>query len=1323
MITNEESRDLLANEIKKRIVGPGLTEQVFVCQTDASDEILDNRPQVLYTSGILYPKTLPNVQESDEDILRVVQDDQTVVLYEKPQVAIGDEGKSAHGTREANQVDISENDRQDYKPSHIGLTMCVANTTRTVNVSISYGQYHHISSSDVESNVKVKLGRCSLKQLKDTFDYYDSCQSVRDNLDTFGCSSMDDVFSIDESAMTISPKRIFKKVENDKSVYLQATSFPRLKDNIAISLISELLNKQGEEIGLQDGKYKDFDLDAFADCLAKFDESGLFNDFKTINGFSSRLIDLFATTGNRVRTKRCNLNTDYLKDALYALVVDDPVRDHLLPLLLQYNFFKRENFVLPSFKLDIVKEGNSCVEIEEGKLCLHYKVISDNAANKKYLKLQLQNIIGDKELSDETDEASSRVEPYLFQTVLRVESDNIQPYIEPHRSSIDDEEFELNEELYRTIPVYGKGVNCAIEWEGANDSKDELVNYSPSWIQTSYIPCQRVASFSPKTKWANTNNACRVFDLTIWSQLTDLEIVDRLEDIACDYADWMISERKEAQGKSVLARTLVEQECFLKRLRENIDYLRASANERAFKCFRLANTAMYIQMVISRDPLFKKNRDVSIYGEECSNYNAGAWDYFSNQKSTIVPEYRPFQLAFLLMNVKSTFENDDPYRKENVDLIWFPTGGGKTEAYLALTALTIAERRTSNHENVDGVSVIMRYTLRLLTAQQFERASFLICALEYLRNEFNIRTELGYSLGGSPITLGMWIGSAQTPNTIAKLREGKFGNFLSNLRNGKTTVSNPFPISYCPWCGCRLVAETDSRNNGYRANGTVKCINPYCTFSNDNVLPVSFVDESLYLKPPTLLFATVDKFAQLTSVDRGRMFGSTTNRRRPDLIIQDELHLISGPLGSLVGMFEAMVEELCTERDGSGNIVRQPKIIASTATTRNTLKLIKQLYARDVKVFPVSGVRYSNNFFSYVLPLSQSKRLYMGLAPTGHSASELEIHSIAAALVAKEVLITDYLSGKGVNLKDTDEVYDAITRDGKLVSELDNYWTLVLYYINLKSLGRTYSRLGQEIRDKALSMRKYLPEYPPLDFILSTFNRRATEFTSRKESSQIKELLIKAESAPEIIKDNNIAIRNYEMDIVQATNMISVGIDIARWNLMFMVGQPMTTAEYIQSSSRAGRTHHGLVVNIYNSLRARELSFYENYVPYHKAFYKFVEPLTATTFTEATIAKLAYNLYFSYMGAILGHAKPNDVTNSDVMALKDFLIARNVAISNNPAIKELIVNSIDMVHRKLNSPQFAGKTFKQLLNDDREIDSLVMKSLRDIEQNTFIKYE
>lgn len=1315
--TDELRRDFIADEIQKRIIGPGMTCDAFVCKDDSSDEILDNRPNIVYTAGILYAKKtaddisgkmVDNSADDEADVDSQEQENDN----SNPDTEQNVDNNNARGSRKDASENVNDNDRADYEPDHIGLVTCLDNSVNEVSVDIKYGLYHHIDSKEVENFVKVKLGRCTLEQLKKTFEYYDKCPSVKDNLELFGYKSMAEVFSIDEINLTISPKKIFSRTDTGKSTptYLQATSFPRLLQNKAAEIFIGLFRNQGKEIELKLIEWNDLLCE-----FKKFETIGIVKEFMDSNNISNiESILHYNEKEKKVRTTKKNYKIDNLNDFRNYLYVDDPVYDHLLPLLLQYNFFRREQIVLDTIKIPTEIGTYKPMVIPGAEyLKLHWKVIGRNG--KKYLKVQLQNVYKEPLGKDGKPKKNLSIEANLYQTELKISSSGIIPYTEPHHSSIDDEEYSVNEELYRDVLMYGKGVNCGFDWEGSNSDKEQNTDY-PTWVRTNYAPKQRAATFSAVTPDQSTNDACVVYDLSIWSKVSKEDIIVKLRDIANNYENWH-NGQKAAANKVVLKGILNEQEEFHKRLIDNIDYI--DKNDRAFKCFQIANTAMYIQMIIARDPKFKKDKDYSENTSKTAIYKDGAWDFFSTRNAEI--KYRPFQLAFLLMNVKPTFEDNDQYRNDNVDLIWFPTGGGKTEAYLALTALTIAERRTSEGD-VSGVSVIMRYTLRLLTAQQFERASFLICALEYLRKALLTRDEYGISLGEESITLGMWIGSASTPNKLNDLGNGKFGEYFSSANRGTKPTSNPFPISYCPWCGCKLESTADPRLHGYNKKGDLHCINAKnCSFDK---LPIMYIDECIYKQPPTLLFATVDKFAQLTNIERGKMLGADTNRRRPDLIIQDEMHLISGPLGSLVGMFETMVEEICTSKDADGNVVRRPKIIASTATTRNTLSLIKQLYARQVRTFPVSGISYSDNYFSHVLKTSESKRQYMGLAPTGHSASELEIRTIAAEIVGKEKMISTYLLDNGVDLSSVDSVYNALTNSQSLIKEIDNYWSLVLYYMNLKSLGRTHSRIGQEILANAESMRKYLYEYPSLDFIISGFQNRTEEFTSRQDSSRIKSLLVEAESAPILKKSSDSKIFvNYNMDIVQATNMISVGIDIARWNVIFMVGQPLTTAEYIQSSSRVGRTTHGLVVNIYNSLRNRELSFYENYVPYHQEFYKFVEPLMATTFTPVTLEKLIYNLYFCYMGAVKCRKKPNDVSKRDVDELKALLTNRNNAITGNSTMATLISEEIEKIDRYLKIPERNNKTFVQLLSGDTDLQAKVMRSLRDIESNTYIKYE
>lgn len=1325
LTTESNKRDFLASEITKRIVGPGFAQDVYVCQPDASDEILTERPQVVYTSGILFPKVEP------DDKTDSASQTQTGVVSENnlfgdpygdldPNVeqTDGDEedvveetGEDAgHASLFASSEDMENglsDERAGFKPDKIGLITCLKSNTQTVDIHIDYGRYHLLPESEWERNVKVRLGeKCPLDVLYKTFDYYN--EHAQDLLKSLGVNSVYDLFSIDVANDTISPKKELSiqvlTADNEtitKNVY--ASSFPALPQNKVAALLMKLLTGESKEIELTTTNWAE--LQSF---IKIFDTSQYVKDVLSKAGWSCLSSHIeYDAISNKVRLTNGPLRSGDINIAKY-LFIYDPVRDYVLDKLLEYRYFKRES-CCGHVTLDL--SNDSGYEILGDGMILFWKAFYYRKnTSKRYLRVLLQN--------SKTIQPKSGEIPHAFQAKVRLISNSIVSYSEPQVSSIDDE-FNLNEVLYSNEVVYGKGVNCAVCWENGGE-------LGPQWIETTYAPSTIVRSFStkPVNNDSAINEICRVHNLSIWG-LPDNNIISGLRKFAGDYLDWMTEQQRSSKGDVALRTILDNQKEFYDRLVNNIDYLAASP--RAFKCFRLANTAMYIQMLLGRDIKFRqKGRDKSEYPNGDSFYKE-CWDYFKDSTMpSETPSYYPFQLAFLIMNVKSTFESNDPYRTNKVDLIWFPTGGGKTEAYLALTALTIAERRTCGHPDTSGVSVIMRYTLRLLTAQQFERASYLICAMEYMRQHFIKNPGEGYSLGKDPITLGMWIGQAATPNKIEDLNQDKYRAFFSS----RTKESNPFPVVYCPWCGCELVGNDssigyDRGRNKSRLDDI--CLNDGCHFHSG--LPIYYIDDQLYNNPPTLLFATVDKFAQLNTKSAGKLFGVDTDRRKPDLIIQDELHLISGPLGSLVGLFESLVEELSTQKDRNGDVVRSPKIIASTATTRNTAQLIKQLYKRDVVSFPASGIRYNNNFFSHVVSEKDSKRLYLGLSPTGHSASELEIRTIASELVAKEKLITEWLSTKGIPF-DEGSIYNAICPNGKLIEELDLYWTQVLYYINLKSLGRTHSRFSQEIKATVENIRRFSATYPQLSFILDGFYTRNTEFTSRQNSAQIKRLLIKADE-PTLIEVPQPKVLRIEsqMDVVQATNMISVGIDIDRWNVMMMVGQPLTTSEYIQASSRAGRHHQGLIVNLYNPLRSRELSFYENYTSYHQVFYKYVEPLSATTFTEMTLDKLIINLFVGYMVLIKDRKRLVDVSSSDKDAFVDWMISRANAIGAQSSFISSLQIIVDKVYQDLQSIDtpthhftFIDIVTKPELLSNKKLPHL-MKSLRDVEQNTYLNYE
>ena len=395
-------------------------------------------------------------------------------------------------------------------------------------------------------------------------------------------------------------------------------------------------------------------------------------------------------------------------------------------------------------------------------------------------------------------------------------------------------------------------------------------------------------------------------------------------------------------------------------------------------------------------------------------------------------------------------------------------------------------------------------------------------------------------------------------------------------------------------------------------------MNQHCVFkSNSGGLPLEYIDTNIYDNKPTLLFATVDKFAQLYSGSHGKLLRPDGEIDSPDLIIQDELHLLVGALGSIVGFYESIIEKLCTKNE------RSPKIIAATATTRNTSELINKLYHRRAAVFPPQGLNYNDNYFSHVVQ-DNSKRRHLGLISAECVSSNMtEIRLTSLLILSKVKIFKKYIEDNNLDWLNPEHVNTTIRNNEVLAEVLDNYWATVLYFNSLKDLGRSRSRVSQEIFEGVRS-HQYLYSIPnSLAFLRPQrgFYQRVLEFTSRIDSSRIKSMLTKAETPVHLAVNNNegLTVNTDAVDLVFASNMISVGIDIARWNLMVMVGQPRSNSEYIQSSSRAARTTYGLVVNLMNPRRIREHSLFENYVPFHRTFYKGVEPLSITPMTSATI--------------------------------------------------------------------------------------------------------
>ena len=797
-------------------------------------------------------------------------------------------------------------------------------------------------------------------------------------------------------------------------------------------------------------------------------------------------------------------------------------------------------------------------------------------------------------LVNELEEVPAKAIHCIFQSRIEINTHNncfsfVESNPNPDIHLMDEEECSL-ELLYRHKKIYGTGLGTSVDWDIDEQGKGSVWN--------DFFPIEEIPAMNfslPKNKVITNNELSMKY-------LSDLNSIDKDTKISSMYSlvdlykSWVVDLEKTAslldtKYISAASKNIAECRRAYERMYAGIKTLKE--DETAYKAFLLANRAMFMQRVhiTMQSDMAKKSADRYPGDDEISVWLRNV-DYYKEDDANC--RWRPFQIAFLLMDINSIVYDDSPERNI-VDLIWFPTGGGKTEAYLGLTAFAIFYRRLTHSKEAAGTTVIMRYTLRLLAAQQFTRAATLICACEYIRQqcEKKHRKYPIYSLGKESISIGLWIGGTHIPNR----NEGKnsASYHLEKLKNvskhyyvrSEKERHNKFQVLKCPWCGTKMVK--DDRNNklvgewGYNM-GSGKhfymfCPQEDCDFTNK--LPIQIIDDELYRNPPTLLFGTVDKFAMMPWDGRiGAFFGIGSNNRAPELIIQDELHLISGALGTVVGIYETAVDGICGQKGVYS------KIIASTATIRRAKEQCSVLYNREVVQFPAPGLDAEDSFFARESTIDYEKgiygRKYIGIMPSGKTKAMTEIRMMAA------------LMQKAYTMDMPDEIKD-------------KFWTLTVYFNSLKDLGKASTLVDDDVKD----------------FIIRTANRmfttrrlivRADELTSRVSTTELNETLDKLEKI-EYSKENMEA-KQYASSVLLATNMISVGIDVARLNVMLMVGQPKLTSEYIQASSRVGRSFPGLCFIQYDATKSRDRSHYERFRSYHESFYRFVEPTGATPFSK-----------------------------------------------------------------------------------------------------------
>ena len=908
------------------------------------------------------------------------------------------------------------------------------------------------------------------------------------------------------------------------------------------------------------------------------------------------------------------------------------------------------------------------------------------------------------------------VNAWLYQTKLLVEAGGEEVFL-PVADRLTDTRQERDDELrrlnlqYRDRLEFGHGRTCSVDWKTSGTSR------RASAVWTTWLPTVQ----TPQTTAEEIKAA--LLDMRVLQSASREELRAGLEPIVNGYQDWLDAQLARAEALPAHLREdgvelVREAQQVQRQLADGLDHL--LADEEALRCFRFMNRVMADQRIQTQVAQRRAN-------------NSG--ESIDQARDTVLAQgpkahsWRTFQLAFVLMQLPMLTEPAAARRSGHdpkAQLLFFPTGGGKTEAYLGLAAYTFAIRRRQGIVSTpdgpldgnNGIAVLMRYTLRLLTAQQFQRATALVCAAELARLD-DVAT-----WGTEPFRIGLWVGTDVSPKRFDEA-EAELTRANNAGGNYRLTV---LQIQRCPWCGTRI------GSGEVKARPEIRRVHVYCgddladcPFAEGGVsvegLPVLTVDEEIYRLAPAFLIATVDKFARLAREgEAASLFGYVSRRcerhgfvhpdykhcavkdgnkhraehglpaaavrpanrlRPPDLIIQDELHLITGALGTTVGLFEVAIDVMTTWRTTDNRPVR-PLLVASTATARNAADQVKALYGRDITIFPPQVLDAGATFFSKEEPISDEfpGRRYVGLSTTGVRLTTAEIR-VAEVLMAAGQLLLD--------------------RCGKAA---DPYLSLVAYFSATRELAGMARYMGDDIQTALAKRRPWslLPSRTGTAFgslnvaeltsrvasadITATLDQMAVSFDPVFDSTAGKRELRALREAKKPVPTREVA----PFDAVLATSMLQVGVDVTRLGLMLVVGQPKNTAEYIQASSRVGRdaARPGLVVSLGNWARPRDLAHFEQFRHYHETFYAQVEALSVTPFSATSLDRGLDGVLVSAARVLQAaethglspehNAGAIDSRRDFVVDVIDALVSRVLRASNEDAARrarDQLVNRLD----------------------------------------------
>lgn len=1303
-------RNSLERFIREQTLGPGINGYRYVDIEDQttisknlvleepinySTEILDIVPAAIYSTGILFPEDKSGTCEEG------------IIL---------DNNESADQKDEADDIDSQNNSQDDIGahesielnqmfPRTMGLTCCLDDTFLEkgfIEFKVFFRYYHKLNQ-DKEGRFNNRYGLlCEVN--------YDEIQKFisKYELYQFSIKVVNENYFLFLSKQSSEEITHLKKRIRDVQKQIAENLFDETNSLISIP---HLTKPSCYLSNLKSSIFYELKSSIAADDLRKklYEVSQKIEIAENITDHFRNLLDVYSGgyglwQSNPIeRTVRIE-NIQFPKSKRkISFLYKKPSND------VKITVFQKDEEISNELK-DLFKYDLDDKKIDYASLSANVQISRDSRKMSKqvFLKIQLINTsvaFGEVKQNDNRYYSTFNElvnQKTFFGVKLSIENEFIVSYRDYECTTENDKYYSedtTTQFIYDQFKDYAIGHGCSVKWTLSDDAIKVETEYLPQCETPDIDPIPRDKSKKPIADVEEAfvsplfvvNNKFQEFKwLSVFSDASNEEIVDGLNDFVNSYGNWIEIKRKDEKylgvNSGIAKQELDKCECDYLRMKKNIaGFLSGKINKEKLDSFRLMNAAMFMQLwhsvKVKQDAVNSFMND-----EEFEHFNFSFYKEIADDKlfsKTESAGWRAFQLAFILLNLDGIFKSDDDekWEKRNnwVDLVWFPTGGGKTEAYLGLIALAVINRRKEFKEKGGGTAAIMRYTLRLLTMQQFQRASLVIMALELIRRWGN------YELGDEPINIGLWVGKNSIPNSNIDL----IYEFEHKLNLKK---ENRIPFNNCPWCNSEIKGETkedtETSSSVFNHNKVhLKCTNQKCPFSfglgrlsrkrqDQGPIPVCLSDETIYQHPPALLFGTVDKFAQLAHKVNGQNNGRNSDSRRifgtgnweqgkpkdgylpPDLIIQDELHLLLGPLGSAVALFESAVDQLCTRDDGT-----RPKIISSTATTRNTQLQIAALFDRKVNLFPKPGVECDDSFFAFYkrrfknvddkTPEYLSKRKYIGVLPTGRTQIWMQMRLAAIIMTHRAIFELKELAEKHPIDFDSYPEFE---------KAMDYYHTTISYFNSLKEVGKTQSQVQTYILKELRRVFSRVVRPQKLMHSLYTYGPiQESELTGRLSGEEVKNELKSVETKWDAKKrfassENNELIRGkVPPEFVVATNMISVGIDVSRFNTVIMNSMPRNTAEYIQASSRVARNDYGLVLTIHHPFRARDISHYEKFIEFHEKMYSYVEPISITPFTQKAVER--------YMGLYLATMLRHRTRFTERLSASDISIISEAELS------------------------------------------------------------